>query len=123
METARGLFGATLALCLLGAVMIFSASAVTAEQQYGPSYIFLLRQAIWLVIGLVGMFVFMRTDYRKLREPAVVYPVVCGVLLMLVGTLFLDKSHSTHRCIKFGPANIQPSDLGKLVVIFDLSWC
>ena len=31
--------------------MIYSASAVTAEHQYGRSYIFLLRQTAWLVIG------------------------------------------------------------------------
>ena len=40
LENDRWLFGVTLALCLLGAVMIFSASAVTAENQYGHSYIF-----------------------------------------------------------------------------------
>jgi cell division protein FtsW len=122
LESDRWLFVVTLVLCLFGAVMILSASAVTAENQYGRSYIFLLRQAAWLVIGLFGMFVLMRTDYRKLREPAVVYPVVCGVLLMLVGTLFLDKSHATHRWIKLGPANIQPSELAKLAVILYLAW-
>jgi len=122
LENDRWLFVATLALCLLGAVMIFSASAVTAQQQYGHSYIFFVRQAAWLVIGLFGMFVLMRTDYRKLRQPAVIYPVVCAVLLMLVGTLFLDKSHATHRWIKFGPANLQPSELAKLAVILYLAW-
>ncbi len=122
LETDRWLFGVTLVLCLLGAVMIFSASAVTAEQQFGHSYLFLARQAAWLLIGLFGMFALMRTDYRKLREPAVVYPVVCAVLLMLVGTLFLDKSHATHRWIKLGPANIQPSELAKLAVILYLAW-
>ena len=122
LETDRWLFGVTLVLCLFGAVMIFSASAVTAEQLFGHSYLFLARQAAWLVIGLLGMFVLMRTDYRKLREPAVVYPVVCAVLLMLVGTLFLDKSHATHRWIKLGPANIQPSELAKLAVILYLAW-
>jgi cell division protein FtsW len=122
LENDRWLFGVTLALCLFGAVMIFSASAVTAQQQYGHSYIFVLRQAAWLVIGLFGMFVLMRTDYRKLREPAVVYPVICVVLLMLVGTLFLDKSHATHRWIKLGPASIQPSELAKLAVILYLAW-
>jgi cell division protein FtsW len=122
LETDRWLFGVTLVLCLLGAVMIFSASAVTAEQQFGHSYLFLARQAAWLVIGLLGMFALMRTDYRKLREPVVVYPVVCAVLLMLVGTLFLDKSHATHRWIKLGPANIQPSELAKLAVILYLAW-
>jgi cell division protein FtsW len=122
LENDRWLFGVTLALCLFGAVMILSASAVTAEQQYGHSYIFLARQAAWLLLGLTGMFVLMRTDYRKLREPAVIYPVVCVVLLMLVGTFFLDKSHATHRWIKIGPVNIQPSELAKLAVILYLAW-
>jgi cell division protein FtsW len=122
LETDRWLFFVTLVLCLFGAVMILSASAVTAEQQYGHSYIFLARQAAWLVIGLTGMFVLMRTDYRKLREPAVIHPVICAVLLMLVGTFFLDKSHATHRWIKFGPVNIQPSELAKLAVILYLAW-
>jgi cell division protein FtsW len=122
LENDRWLFGVTLALCLLGTVMIFSASAVTAEHQYGRSYIFLFRQAAWLVIGLGGMFALMRTDYRKLREPAVVFPTVCVVLLMLVGAFFLDKSHATHRWIRFGPVGIQPSELAKLAVILHLAW-
>jgi len=122
LEGDRWLFGVTVVLCLFGAVMILSASAVTAEHQYGHSSIFLLRQAAWLVIGLLGMFVLMRTDYRKLREPAVVYPVVCIILVLLVGTLFLDKSHATHRWIKFGPIGVQPSELAKLAVILYLAW-
>jgi len=109
-------------LCLLGAVMIFSASAVTAEQQFGHSYHFVLRQVIWLVVGLLGMFTLMKLDYHKLREPAVVYSVLCLVVIMLVGTLFLDKSHATHRWIKLGPAQIQPSELTKLAVILYLAW-
>lgn len=102
--------------------MILSASAVTAEQLYHHSYIFLLRQAAWLLIGLLGMFVLMRTDYHRLREPAVVYPVLCAVLLMLVGAFFLDRSHATHRWIRFGPVGIQPSELAKLAVILYLAW-
>jgi cell division protein FtsW len=121
-DTDRWLFGVTLILCLLGAVMIFSASAVTAEQQYGHSYHFLLRQAIWLLAGLLGMFALMKLDYHRLREPVVVYSVVCVVLVMLVGTFFLDKSHATHRWIKLGPTQIQPSELTKLAVILYLAW-
>jgi cell division protein FtsW len=122
LENDRWLFGVTLALCLLGAVMVFSASAVTADHQYGRSYIFLVRQAVWLLFGLFGMFALMKTDYRRLREPAVVYTAVCVVLLMLVGTFFLDKSHATHRWIKFGPVGIQPSELAKLAIILYLAW-
>jgi cell division protein FtsW len=112
----------TIVLCLVGAVMIFSASAVTAEHQYGHSYIFVLRQIAWLLIGLLGMFALMKLDYHKLREPAVVYSALCFVVVMLVGAFFLDKSHATHRWIKLGPVNIQPSELAKLAVILYLAW-
>ena len=102
--------------------MIFSASAVTAEQQYGHAYIFVLRQTVWLVVGLLGMFALMRLDYHRLREPAVVYTALCLVVLMLAGTFFLDKSHATHRWIRIGPVGIQPSELAKLVAILYLAW-
>jgi len=121
-ETDKWLFGVTLALCLLGAVMIFSASAVTAKEQYGHSYYFVLRQAMWLIGGLVGMFALMKLDYHKLREPAVVYTVICAVLVMLVLALFMSKSHATHRWIRFGPVGIQPSELAKLAAILYLAW-
>ena len=121
-DTDRWLFGVTLALCLLGAVMIFSASAVTAQQQYGHSYYFVARQVVWLLFGLLGMFALMKLDYHRLREPAVVYTAVCLVVVMLVGTFFLDKSHATHRWIRFGPVHIQPSELAKLAVILYLAW-
>ena len=62
-EMDRWLFVVTLALCLLGAVMIFSASAVTAQQMYGHSYVFVLRQVVWLLAGLAGMFGLMKLDY------------------------------------------------------------
>jgi cell division protein FtsW len=121
-ETDRWLFGVTLMLCLLGAVMIFSASAVTAQQQFGHSYHFVLRQVIWLAVGMAGMFTLMKMDYHKLREPAVVYTVLCLVAILLVATFFLDRSHATHRWIKLGPAQVQPSELAKLAVILYLAW-
>jgi cell division protein FtsW len=121
-EMDRWLFVVTLALCLLGAVMIFSASAVTAQQMYGHSYVFVLRQVVWLLAGLAGMFGLMKLDYHRLREPAVVYTALCVVAVLLVGTFFLDKSHATHRWIKVGPINLQPSEMTKLVVILYLAW-
>src|SRR6202140_1008061 len=122
METDRWLFLVTVALCLLGAVMVFSASAVTAREQYGNGYHFLLRQLLWLALGLAGMFAMMQTDYRRLREPKFVFGFLGVVLLMLAGIFLLDKSHATHRWIRIGPASLQPSELAKLAVIFYLAW-
>src|SRR6185295_613934 len=52
LEADRTLFLSTLALCLIGAVMVFSASAVTAREQFGSAYYFLWRQIIWLAVGI-----------------------------------------------------------------------
>ena len=116
------MFGSTLALCLVGAIMVFSASAVMAREQYGNGSYFLLRQLLWLALGLGAMMAAMNLDYRKLRRPQVIFPALLGVLLMLAGVFFLDKSHATHRWIRLGPASLQPSELAKLAVIFYLAW-
>jgi len=102
--------------------MVFSASAVTAREQYGNGYHFLLRQLLWLVIGFLGMFAMVEMDYRRLRQPRFVFTFLFVVLLMLVGVFFLDKSHATHRWIRLGPASLQPSELAKLGIIFFLAW-
>jgi cell division protein FtsW len=122
LQPDRKMFGATLALCLIGAVMVFSASAVTAREEYGHGYTFLLRQALWLVIGIAGMFGLMNLDYRKLRQPRVVFTTLAATLLLLIAVFFLDRSHATHRWIRLGPLSVQPSELAKLAVIFYLAW-
>jgi cell division protein FtsW len=122
LETDRPLFLVTLVLCLVGAVMVFSASAVTAREQYGGAYYFLWRQLVWLVIGLLSMFAAMNFDYRRLRQPRFVLTLLSGVLLALIGLFFLDKSHETHRWIRLGPVSLQPSEVAKLSVILFLAW-
>ncbi len=116
------MFGSTLALCLVGAIMVFSASAVTARDEYGNGSHFLLRQLLWLGFGLGAMMGVMNLDYRRLRRPQIIFTILFGVLILLAGVFFLDKSHATHRWIRIGPASLQPSELAKLAVIFYLAW-
>jgi cell division protein FtsW len=122
LQPDRQLFGVTLALCCIGAVMVFSASAITAQDETGSAYAFLLRQVIWIAIGLAGMFWMMNTDYRELRQPRVVFTGMAITLMLLISVFFLDRSHATHRWIRIGPLSLQPSELAKLVVIFYLGW-
>jgi cell division protein FtsW len=122
IETDKWLFLTTLALCLVGAVMVFSASAVTAREQYGNGYYFLIRQVLWVAMGLAAMVAMINVDYRRLRRPPFVFMLLLGVVLMLVGVFFLDKSHATHRWIRIGPASLQPSELAKLALILFLAW-
>lgn len=102
--------------------MVFSASAVTAREQYGSGSMFVARQFLWLAVGLVGMFWLMSVDYRKLRQPAVIYTAMFVVLVMLLAVFLLDKSHATHRWIRLGPVHIQPSEIAKLAIILHLAW-
>ena len=122
LQPDQQLFGVTLALCLIGAVMVFSASAVTASEQFGTGYIFLLRQMICVVLGIAGMFWLMNVDYRKLRQPRVIFTGLAVTFVLLVGVFFLDRSHQTHRWFRMGPFSFQPSEMAKLAVIVYLAW-
>jgi cell division protein FtsW len=121
-QTDRLLFGTTLALCLIGAVMVFSASAVVAQEQVGKPYTFLLRHLIWLAVGLTATLLLMQVDYRRLKSPAVVFTAIFVVVGMLVAVLFLDRLHQTHRWIRFGSLSLQPSEFGKPAVVLFLAW-
>jgi len=61
------------------------------EHDYGHSYYFLLRQSVWLILGVAGMFALMRMDYRKLREPIVVLWRALARRVHARWCLFLDK--------------------------------
>jgi len=122
IQPDRKLFGVTIALCLAGALMVFSASAVTAHEQGGSGYGFLIRQLLCLALGITGMFALMNFDYRRLRQPRVIFTGLGLIFLLLVGVLFLDRSHATHRWIRMGPASFQPSEFAKLIVIVYLAW-
>ena len=122
LQPDRQLFGATLAMCLFGAVMVFSASAVTARDLYGNAYVFLIRQLVYIALGIGGMFLLMNTDYRKLRQPRVIFTGLGITFILLIAVFFLDRSHATHRWIRFGPLSLQPSELAKLFIILYLGW-
>ena len=122
LQHDRQLVGVTLALCLVGAVMVFSASAMTARESHGNAYYFLLRQLLWVALGIAGMFWLMNTDYRRLRQPRVIFTALGITLVLLIAVFFLDRSHATHRWVRMGPLSLQPSEIAKLVVIFYLAW-
>jgi cell division protein FtsW len=122
LQPDRQLFIVTLSLCLFGAVMVFSASAVTARDLFGNGYIFLVRQLVFLALGIAGMFLLMNVDYRKLRQPRVIFTGLSLTTVLLIAVFFLDRSHATHRWVRLGPLSLQPSEIAKLVVIFYLAW-
>ena len=118
----RWLFTVTMLLVFVGLVMVFSASAVMAKDKYGSPYAFLLRQLMWALAGLVAMVVAMRVDYRRYKSPAVVFSLMGLTTLLLISVFFLDRSHNTHRWIRWDGFSLQPSELAKPVLILFLAY-
>jgi cell division protein FtsW len=118
----RWLFTVTMLLVFVGLVMVFSASAVMAGERFGSAYSFLSKQLIWAGVGLVGMVVAMRVDYRRYKHPGLVFSFLGITTLLLISVFFLDRSHNTHRWIHAGGFSFQPSELAKPVLILFLAY-
>lgn len=116
------LFCTTLVLVVIGLVMVFSASAISAQAASGSPYSFLIKQAVWGVLGLAGMSVVMQVDYRKLNHSQVVFPLVAITALLLLVVFAMPVSHGAHRWIRLGPLSLQPSELAKPVLVLFLAW-
>src|SRR6202166_1357086 len=118
----RWLFTVTMLLVFVGLVMVFSASAVMARERFGSPYAFLSKQLIWAATGLVGKVVAMRVDYRRYKNPALVFSLLGITTLLLISVFFLDRSHNTHRWFRVGALSFQPSELAKPVLILFLAY-
>ena len=103
---------------LLGLVMVMSASAVVARDDYASAWYFVLRQAAWAVAGVVALVVIARVDYHRWRRYAGAFLVVSLVLLALVLVPGVGvEANGATRWLGVGPLTIQPSELAKLAVL------
>ncbi len=119
----KWMFGIVLLLVLFGLVMVFSASAVMANAQYGSPYGLMLKQAGWATLGMLMLFLLIRLDYRHYNNPKVVFPAVAGTMLLLLGVFAMPGSHNTHRWFRFGGFfTFQPSELAKPAIILFLAY-
>ena len=116
------LFAVTVTLLGMGLVMVWSASSALAQEAHGNAYYFLIRQILWACLGLTAMVAAMRLDYRKLRQPAVVYSVIAATTLLLILVLFLRPVNDAHRWIRLGALSFQPGELAKLAMILFLAY-
>jgi cell division protein FtsW len=108
------LFLAVIALCALGLVMVYSGSAWLGHEVFDDWEYFLHRQAVFLVVGITGMLVLSRIDYRLLRRFAPHLMLAALVMLLLV-LLLGQEINGARRWIRFGPVGIQPSETQHLL--------
>jgi cell division protein FtsW len=119
----KWMFFITLLLVVAGLVMIFSASAVVAQERYNSPYTFVVKQALWALLGVGAMLGLMHFDYNHFNSPKFIYPSLCVTTFLLVLVYFFRDSHNTHRWIRFGGFfTFQPSEIAKPVLILFLAW-
>jgi cell division protein FtsW len=116
------LLGSTVALLVLGTLMVYSASFVVAHNEFNDDAYFLTRQLGWVAVGGVAMLGAMRVDHRRWRSLSLPIMFVCIVLLILVLMPGVgSSSYGAVRWLKIGPVQIQPSELAKLAIMLYLA--
>ncbi|MGB2705364.1 MAG: rod shape-determining protein RodA [Candidatus Omnitrophota bacterium] len=108
------LFLSVLAILAIGLAILYSAS----KEYYHQNIV--LRQAFWILSGIVLLFVAARVDYQ--RFISISYLLYGINILLLVLVLFFGKARGgAHRWISFGAFNIQPSEFAKITLVLALS--
>jgi rod shape determining protein RodA len=112
------LLGAVLMLCLFGIAMIRSAtfSAPPESELYGLTN----RQIIFVAIGIAVVLLFSLIDYRFYDS---ITHIIYGVLIVLLVIVFFvaRATFGAARWIDLGVINLQPSELGKFLIILTLA--
>ena len=116
-----GLVFAAFGLLMIGLVMVYSASVAIAEAKSAanqPAF-YLIRHAIYLVIGLGAGYAAMQVPTQTWQAAAPWLFIAGAALLILVLVPFIGKEvNGSRRWIPLGPlGNFQPSELVKFATI------
>ena len=118
----KWLFGTVLLLVLFGLVMVFSASAVMAKETLGSPYAYVIRQALWALLGMVALFALMQVDYRRYNSYPVVVGAVAVTTLLLASVFLMGGTNGAHRWIRVAGTTLEPSELAKPVIVLFLAY-
>ncbi len=115
---ARGLLLIMTVVLAFGLAVLYSASAIIAEQENHNSWFYVARQALGVLAGVVVFAIAAKVDAAKLYDLA--WPIMWVTIVSLILCLVLPESiaprmHGSKRFL-FG-GSIQPSELGKLAVV------
>lgn len=107
-----------LILLTVGLVMLYSSSYAFSYNQYGSSYKFISRQAMFAAVGVVVMLAVSRIDYHFWRRFAwILYAASTAMLALLLVLPPMVEGKDVKRWIVMGPINFQPSEVAKFAVI------
>ena len=114
----------TIVLAVYGLIMVFSASYYFSISESGNPFYYLIRDGIWVVLGLVLMCIGLLIDYRFWNNKTLIMGLlgICLLLLVLVLTPVGTTANDASRWIKLGPISIMPGEIAKMGMIFFIAW-
>ncbi|WP_300381783.1 stage V sporulation protein E [Clostridium sp.] len=118
-EIDYGIFYSVLILLAIGIIMIYSASSYYAMFKDGDSMVYLKKQIIWAITGLVAMFLMANVDYHKLKK--ITPQLLIITVPLLIAVFFFPAVNGAKRWIQIGMLSFQPSELTKYVVVLFLA--
>jgi cell division protein FtsW len=114
------LLGGVVLLCVIGTVMLFSASnSISLDQsQRATATIYLQAHLKRLLIGIFFMFTVMMFDYRNLKNISK-YLLIGSIALLLATKIsyWIQGNNSPARWLYIGGFSIQTSDIARLSII------
>jgi rod shape determining protein RodA len=111
------LLAATIALSGVGLLMVYSATQHKLVAGGYDPHLYLTRQAIWVVLGVLAMVAGTLIDYRLLRDYAPVIYLGAVFVLVMVLTPLGSSSKGTQAWFQLGGFQFQPSEWAKVALI------
>lgn len=116
----QGLIWSAIFLLSLGLIMVYSASISIAETSRGDGYAayFLVRQGIYLVVGLfIGLIAFQIP--MRLWQKYSLYPFLIGMTLLVLVLIpgIGNEVNGSRRWLSLFVVNLQPSEFMKLFIV------
>jgi cell division protein FtsW len=112
----------TLSLVGVGIVMIYSASAIRAQERFGDPTFFLKKQLVYACVGLLAMVWAVGRDLKTFQRltPILFLGSLLLLLLVLVPHIGI-RINGARRWIRFFGFSFQPAELAKLSMILFLA--
>lgn len=114
------LFFTILLMTAMGLIMVYSASSVPAVFKGNNPEALFLRQLAAAVLSFLVMMWLKRQNYLLLKDPLWAFAPLGIVIAMLPLAYFLDPK--THRWIRLGFMQLQPSEFAKPALIVFLAY-
>lgn len=111
---ARLLRWLTFLWMLIGLAVLFSASYPSADAEYGDGLYYFKRQLIWVILGLIGFNLQVRSPLRYILGTAKWFMLLLlSFILMTLIPGFGTTVNGATRWLSLGPVPLQPSELIK----------